>query len=88
MSLADYYPQVQFCKIRADAAGVSLAFKTKGIPALLVYKGGNLVGNFVQLKDEFGAEFCFGDVENFLIENGMIEDRNNIPKLLSNATRR
>jgi len=67
---------------------VSLAFKTKGIPALLVYKGGNLVGNFVQLKDEFGAEFCFGDVENFLIENGMIEDRNNIPKLLSNATRR
>jgi len=42
--------------------------KLKGVPALLVYKDGNLIGNFVQLKEEFGTEFYPGDVENFLIE--------------------
>jgi hypothetical protein len=71
--------------MKAYAAGVSMTFKAKGIPALLVYKGGSLIGNFVQLKDEFGSEFYVGDVENFLIENGMIEDRTNIPTLLHSA---
>jgi hypothetical protein len=40
----------------------------EGIPALLVYRGGDLIGNFVRLKEEFGHEFYPGDVENYLIE--------------------
>lgn len=84
-SLSELYPRVQFCKMKANAAGVSSTFKAKGVPALLVYKGGNLIGNFVQLKEEFGSEFYMGDVENFLIENGMIEDRTNVPTLLAAA---
>lgn len=39
-----------------------------GVPALLVYKSGNLIGNFVRLTDEFGDEFDDEDVESFLIE--------------------
>ena len=40
----------------------------EGVPALLVYKGGNMIGNFIRLKEDFGSEFYPGDVENFLIE--------------------
>jgi len=79
---------VQFCKIRADTAGVSGLFKAKGIPALLVYKGGNLIGNFVQIKEELGSDFYAGDVENFLIEHGMIQDKNDIPALIAKAKQR
>lgn len=38
------------------------------MPALLVYRGGNLLGNFVRLTDEFGEDFFAADVENFLVE--------------------
>lgn len=39
-----------------------------GVPALLIYKNGDLVGNFVKLGDEFGNEFDENDVEDFLVE--------------------
>ena len=42
--------------------------KVSGLPALLVYKEGQLVGNFVKLLDEFGDDFYATDVESFLIE--------------------
>ena len=42
--------------------------KTEGVPALLVYKGGTLIGNYIRLKEEFGSDFYHGDVENYLIE--------------------
>jgi hypothetical protein len=79
---------VQLCKMRADAAGLSGHFKAKGVPALLVYKGGSLIGNFVQMKDELGPDFSSGDVENFLIEHGMITDTNDIPALIAKAKER
>jgi len=80
-SLSTVYLNTKFCKIRGSVAGVSQHFRREGVPALLVYKGGNLIGNFARLKEEFGNDFYEGDVENFLIENGMLEDRNNIPRL-------
>ena len=43
-----------------------------GLPALLVYKNGELIGNFVQLTDEFGDNMYPADVENFLIEYAYI----------------
>ena len=39
-----------------------------GVPAMQVYKGGELIGNFVKLRQEFGEDFCASDVESFLVE--------------------
>lgn len=39
-----------------------------GLPALLVYKNGQLVGNFVGLEDVLGEDFFAADVESYLIE--------------------
>jgi hypothetical protein len=48
---------------------LNLIIKRKlGCPALLAYKSGELVGNFVCLGEEFGQEFYTSDVESFLIE--------------------
>jgi hypothetical protein len=52
------------------------------VPALLVYKGGQIVGNFVRVTDELGDEFYDGDVENLLIEHGLLVDRASLPPLI------
>lgn len=57
-------------------------FKMDGVPALLVYKGGQVIGNFVRVTNELGDEFYEGDVENFLIEHGMIVDRTCVPSIV------
>jgi len=80
-TLSSHYRRVRFCKIKASNLGVTSNFKKQGVPALLVYKGGSLIGNFVALKEEFGSEFYEGDVENYLIENGMLEDKASVPAL-------
>ena len=41
---------------------------SEGLPALLVYKSGQIIGNFVKLEDTFGQDFFAVDVESFLIE--------------------
>ncbi|KAG1714001.1 Phosducin-like protein [Nymphon striatum] len=80
--LAQDYPNVKFCKLMASTAGLSKQFKNHGVPALLVYKEGNLIGNFVNLSDELGDDFFACDVENFLQEHGMLSDKNLVPKLI------
>jgi len=77
--LSKQHPTYKFCKLRATTAGVSQRFKESGVPALLVYKAGAVIGNFVRLKDELGEDFCVGDLENFLIEHGLLEDRSCAP---------
>ncbi|KAG7166775.1 phosducin-like protein [Homarus americanus] len=77
--LAQEYPHVKFCKLPASAAGVSSHFKVTGLPALLIYKAGQMMGNFVRLTDEFGDDFYATDVESFLIEHGMLRDKSLIP---------
>lgn len=59
---------------------------TRGVPALVVYKGGNLIGNFVRLTDEFGDDFYANDVEAFLIDHGILPDENLIPELMKKST--
>lgn len=81
--LSHLYPQVKFCKLLSSAAGMSSNFKSDGVPALLVYKGGQMVGNFVRVTDELGDEFYTDDVENYLIEHGMINDRSCVPSIIS-----
>ncbi|KAF0293868.1 Phosducin-like protein [Amphibalanus amphitrite] len=61
-------PHYKFCKLRASTAGVSKHFSETGVPALIIYKGGAVIGNFVRLEDELGDDFCSSDLENFLIE--------------------
>lgn len=81
--LSQEYVQVKFCKLLSTSAGMSNHFKADGVPALLVYKGGQMVGNFVRVSDELGDEFYVGDVENFLIEHGMIVDKTFVPNIIS-----
>ena len=40
--LAADFPTVKFCSIKSTTAGLSKHFKTGGVPALLVYKGGQV----------------------------------------------
>ncbi|KAK8390150.1 hypothetical protein O3P69_013011 [Scylla paramamosain] len=77
--VAQDYPYVKFCTLPASVAGVSANFKAGGCPALLVYRAGQLVGNFVRLTDEFSDDFYATDVESFLIEHGILVDRSLIP---------
>ncbi len=83
--LAKDYGYVKFCKIFGSVAGMSKDFKASGIPALLVYKAKNLIGNFVRVSDELGGdEFFASDVESFLIENGMLPDKTHVPVIVNN----
>lgn len=82
--LAEEYPQVKFCKIFGSVAGLSKDFKSGGIPALLIYKAGNLIGNFVRVSDDLGGDdFFASDVESFLIEHGMLPDKTHAPVIAS-----
>jgi hypothetical protein len=85
-TLAQEHQHVKFCAIKASAAGLSIHFKISGVPALLVYKGGSLVGNFVRMTDEFGEEFYAGDVESFLIEHGMLPDKSLVPQIIRESS--
>ncbi|XP_046734072.1 phosducin-like protein [Diprion similis] len=82
LSLAVEYPNVKFCKIQGSAAGLSRHFKKEGVPALLVYKKKQVIGNFVRVTDHLGVDFYSSDVEHFLIEHGMITDRNCVPSIV------
>lgn len=82
-TLADEYRQVKFCKILGSVAGLSRDFKVGGVPALLVYKAGGLIGNFVRVSDDLGGEdFYASDVESFLIEHGMLPDKTHAPSIM------
>lgn len=79
--LCKIYMNVKFCAIVGSTAGMSNQFKADGVPALLIYKGGQLVGNFIRLSDHLGSDFDAEDVQNFLVEHGMLEDKNCSPLL-------
>lgn len=82
-SLCKLYDNVKFCCMKGSAAGISEQFKSDGVPAILVYKAGNLVGNFIRLSDELGNSFLPEDVQNYLVEHGFLEDKSCTPELIS-----
>ncbi|KYN04742.1 PREDICTED: phosducin-like protein [Cyphomyrmex costatus] len=82
ISLAEEHPYVKFCKILGSVAGLSKQFKKFGIPTLLVYKNGQVIGNFVHVTDHLGVDFYSSDVEAFLIEHGILADKNCIPLIV------
>lgn len=77
--LAKEYSNVKFCKINGSIAGMSIKFKQHGLPALLIYKNGQVIGNFIRVSDELGDEFFASDVESFLIEHALLPDKTCIP---------
>lgn len=79
------YPSVKFCKIIASKAGMSKHFKSSGVPAILVYKSGQLVGNFVKISNDLGSDFSTGELQYFLIEHGMIDDKTCVPPIISSS---
>jgi len=86
VTLAQEYPAVKFCKILSTVAGLSKAFKTVALPTLLVYKNGQVIGNFIRLGDEFGDEFYAHDIEGFLIEHSLLPDKSLIPTITAAAS--
>lgn len=81
--LCNEFQKTKFCKLIGSSAGMSLNFKMCGVPALLAYRNGQLVGNFVRITDELGDDFYAGDVENFLIENGILSDKTCVPSIIT-----
>ncbi|KAK9739186.1 phosducin [Popillia japonica] len=80
--LSKVYNNVKFCAIIGSCAGLSRDFKIKGVPALLIYKAGQIVGNFIRLSDDLGDDFCAEDVQGFLVEHGMLEDKTCTPLIV------
>jgi len=83
--LSKLYDDVKFCAVAVGSVGMSKEFKINGVPALLVYKGGQVVGNFVGLKNELGSYFEMDDVQTYLIEHGMLEDKSCTPSIIKNG---
>lgn len=54
--------------------GVLLLF-FQVLPALLVYKAGELLGNFLAVTKHFNEEFFATDVEAFLNEYGLLPEK-------------
>ncbi|XP_044296078.1 phosducin-like protein [Varanus komodoensis] len=73
--LAAEYPAVKFCRVRSSLIGTSARFTGHALPALLVYKGGELVGNFIRITDQLGEDFFAVDLEAFLQECGLLPEK-------------
>lgn len=83
ISLAEKYHHVKFCRIQGSIVGISTQFKKFGVPALLVYKKGQLIGNFVHVTNDLGMDFYSLDVETFLVEHGILTDKDCVPLIIS-----
>ncbi|XP_068609500.1 phosducin-like protein [Brachionichthys hirsutus] len=75
LCLAQEYPLAKFCSVRSSAISTSALFRDGALPALLVYRGGDLIGNFVRLTDQLGEDFFAVDLEALLQEYGLLPDK-------------
>ncbi|KAI6645742.1 Phosducin-like protein [Oopsacas minuta] len=74
-SLSVYYPQVKFCQVDAIHAGMSESFVSQGLPAILVYRGTEVIGSFPNITTLVvgeGNEIYYDELESFLIDNGIL----------------
>lgn len=55
--------------------GTSALFRSSALPALLLYRGGDLVGNLVRVSDQLGDDFYATDVEALLHEYGLLPEK-------------
>ncbi|XP_043914505.1 phosducin-like protein [Protopterus annectens] len=75
LCLAAEYPLVKFCKIQSSVIGTSERFTENALPTLLIYKGGELIGNFVRITDQLGEDFFAVDLEAFLQECCLLPEK-------------
>jgi hypothetical protein len=80
--LAKDHKPVKFCEIFGSAAGLSKHFKVSGVPALLVYRDGQLISSFVRLTDQLGENFYANDVESFLQEHSLLPNLEEVPRII------
>lgn len=80
--LSQEYPSIKFCRISAKDAKLSRKFATEGVPALLIYKAGEMIGNFIALGKEFGEDFFATDIESFLQEHGFLPNNNSVDTVI------
>ncbi|XP_068770716.1 roquin-2 isoform X2 [Struthio camelus] len=73
--LAAEYPTVKFCRVKSSLIGASTRFTNNALPALLIYKAGELIGNFVRITDQLGEDFFAVDLEAFLQECGLLPEK-------------
>ncbi|XP_062260812.1 phosducin a [Platichthys flesus] len=73
--LALEYSSIKFCRIDAVATGAAERFSSEVLPALLLYKAGELLGNFLAVTKHFSEEFFATDVEGFLNQYGLLPEK-------------
>ncbi|XP_007245121.3 phosducin a [Astyanax mexicanus] len=73
--LAAEYCTVKFCRIQASVTGADEKFSDDVLPTVLVYKGGEMLGNFICVTKHLSEEFFATDVENFLNEYGLLPEK-------------
>ncbi|KAJ8301993.1 hypothetical protein KUTeg_020980, partial [Tegillarca granosa] len=57
-----------------------------GVPALLVYKSGDLIGNFIRISDELGDDFYATDVEGFLADHSLLPSSDFVNKVIKDSS--
>uniref|UniRef100_A0A1I8J2J8 Phosducin domain-containing protein n=1 Tax=Macrostomum lignano TaxID=282301 RepID=A0A1I8J2J8_9PLAT len=72
--LAGRYLTVKFCRLQASQALVSRRFIERGLPALVVYKAGEVTSSFVALGRELGDQCSANQLESFLTEFGVLSE--------------
>ncbi|XP_069604647.1 phosducin-like protein [Ranitomeya imitator] len=84
--LAAEYPGVKFCRVKSSLLGTSSKFSENALPALLVYKAGELVGNFVRITDQLGEDFFAVDLEAFLHECSLLPEKDLLRTAICNPS--
>uniref|UniRef100_A0A8C5MMC9 Phosducin like n=1 Tax=Leptobrachium leishanense TaxID=445787 RepID=A0A8C5MMC9_9ANUR len=86
LCLASEYPGVKFCRVKSYFLGTSTKFTENALPALLVYKAGELIGNFVRITDQLGEDFFAVDLEAFLHECGLLPEKHSVHTSVCNPS--
>ncbi|XP_068104213.1 phosducin-like protein isoform X2 [Hyperolius riggenbachi] len=84
--LAAEYTGVKFCRVKSSLLGTSAKFTKNALPALLVYKSGELIGNFVRITDQLGDDFFAVELEAFLHECSLLPEKDLVRTSICNPS--
>lgn len=86
--LCQEHTDIKFCNLSISESPLSLHFSLNALPALLVYKNKELIGNFIRITDNLGEDFCASDLEGFLLEHGFLNDEISYKKSIRDSMNR
>lgn len=86
--LAKQFPTAKFCRVQSYQLNDHLSpeFLKTALPALLVYQGGQLVGNLLRVSETLKDDFTAEDVEIYLQEHNCLPPDIEKEDLLSSET--